>query len=400
VSDLGEVLELLHGARARYRTVRGVLRHWSSLRLSQEARERWAAEVHAAGHSAGTTYAEVMVVDQPASEPPDRHELAIRFWSDPPARLREETTNVAPQPHEHVLVRDGDRWWTYSPEWGAVSNVVTGEEVEQVMTGGGELWETLLDPSVWIPALDFELEGRGEQIGRPALRVRATGRVPRGNDPFLFRAQLAVGADEYRLLIDRERGVVLRVAALLEGEEFWVSQFDELVFDEKLGRETFVFTPPSGVEIRAPDIGVHEAVTIEEAARRASFPVFYIPELPEGRWDLHVMYAAPRELPPLEESVHLAYHRADATHHVMVTERAATEREPAWVRYARAGLQVEELEREGRLLTVYRPERRRHGIPLTVVVDRDGTALELSSANLEEEVLLRLAASMERLRAP
>ncbi len=117
--------------------------------------------------------------------------------------------------------------------------------------------------------------------------MRALLRAPRGDDPFVFRTQLAVGADEYRLLVERERGVVLRAAALLEGEEFWASEFEELVFDEELPRETFVFEPPPGVEIRGPDLGLHESVTIEEAARRVSFPVFYIPELPEGRWDLH-----------------------------------------------------------------------------------------------------------------
>jgi hypothetical protein len=95
------------------------------------------------------------------------------------------------------------------------------------------------------------------------------------------------------LLVDRERGVVLRVAALFEGEEFWVSEFEELVFDEAFPLETFVFEPPPGEEIRGPDIGMHEPMTIEEAAQRVPFPVFYVPELPEGRWDLHVMYAPP-----------------------------------------------------------------------------------------------------------
>jgi len=49
-----------------------------------------------------------------------------------------------------------------------------------------------------------------------------------------------------------------------------------------------------------------------------------------------------------------------------------------------------------RTLCVYRPERR-HGTPLTVVFEREGTAIQLNSQNLDEEVLLQLAASMERL---
>ena len=86
-------------------------------------------------------------------------------------------------------------------------------------------------------------------------------------------------------------------------------------------------------------------------------------------------------------------------HHLMVTQRPATEREPEWVAYGR-GLQVEELERDGLSVTVDRPDRRRHGMPLMVVSQREETAIQVSSANLDEEVLLRLAASMERLEVP
>jgi hypothetical protein len=39
----------------------------------------------------------------------DEHERLIRFWSEPPDRLREETETILPQRHEHVTVRDGRR---------------------------------------------------------------------------------------------------------------------------------------------------------------------------------------------------------------------------------------------------------------------------------------------------
>jgi hypothetical protein len=395
MSELGDLLELLHAARARYRTVRGVLRHRSNVRISQQAHERWEHELREAGDSVGTSYA--MVVGE---GPPWSGRTTMRSWSGSGATRRiacaRRRKTLAPERHEHVTVRDGGRWWTYSPDWGAVSNVGAGEEAERMSAGGGELWAPLLNPSVWIPALDFEVRGEAEAIGRQTLRVLAMGRELYGGDPFLFRTQLAVGADEYQLWVDRERGVVLRAAALLDGEEFWISEFEELAFDEQLPPETFVFEPPPGEEIRGPDMGMHEDVTIEEAARRASFPVFYVPELPEGRWDLDVMYVPARERPPMKESVHLAYHRVDATHHLTVAERPAEEREPDWVADGPPGVQVEVIERDGVSFTVYRPERR-HGIPLTVVFDRDETAIQLSSTNLGEEILLKLAASMERL---
>jgi hypothetical protein len=398
MSELGELLELLHGARRRYRTVRGVLRHRWNLSLSQQAHERWERSLRDA-HARGTAYAMLTAVGEgPPAEPPDRQEQVVRFWSEPPARLREEAEIVAPQRYEHVTVRDGARWWTYSPEWGAMSNVDAGEEAESMSVAGSELWQPLLDPAGWIPTLDFEPASEVRLLGRRALRVRATGREPSDGDASLFPGQLPVGADAYELVVDRERGVVLRAAALLEGEEFWVCELEELVFDEELPPETFVFEPPPGEEIRGPEIAIHEPVTIEEAARRASFAVFYVPELPEGRWDLDVMYSPARERPPMEESVHLAYHRADATHHLMITERPAKASERDRVAYGPPGLETDEVERDGVSFTIYRPERR-HAIPLTIALEREGTAVRLSSQNLDEDVLLALAASMRALPA-
>jgi hypothetical protein len=153
MSELGELLELLHGASRRYRTVRGVLRHWWRMSLLQTAHERWERAMRGAGHARGTGYARMMAMGEGASEePPDRQEQVVRFWSEPPARLREEAEIVAPQRYEHLTVRDGDRWWTYSPEWGAVSNVGAGEEAESMGVGGGELWQALLDPRSSVAA--------------------------------------------------------------------------------------------------------------------------------------------------------------------------------------------------------------------------------------------------------
>ena len=395
MSEVADLLELLHGARNRYRTVRGLVRHRSNLRRSQRAHERWAEEAREAGHGFGSVYAVAVDEVQPRAQR-DQHERLIRFWSEPPDRLREETETLLPQPHEHLTVRDGRRWWTYSPEWGAVSNVAAGKEGERMGVGGGELWTTLLDPSGMIPLLDFAVEGEAELLHRRALRVRAT---PRGRgDAFLFRTPLPVGADAYELVVGRKRGTVLRAAALLCGEAFCVSEFEELVFDEDLPPETFVFEPPPGEAIRPPDFPMHEHLTIEEAARRTSFPVFYFPELPPGRWALDVIYAPPRQRPSIHESLHLAYHRVDATHHVTVTERPATTKERHQAQYRPSGVEVEHVERGGTTFTVQSPQRR-DGRPLTVSFAREGTAIELSSNDLNEDVLLELAASMERFEA-
>lgn len=207
---------------------------------------------------------------------------------------------------------------------------------------------------------------------------------------------LAVGADEYDLLVDMERGIVLRAAALLGGEEFFTISFEELVFDPELPPDIFVFEPPPGEEIRGPDIGRHDTLTIEEAARRASFRVFYVPELPEGRWDLFVRYQPPRERPFQTDWVFLEYHRVDAIQHLSVTERPA-EGAAEWLGYVPPGVEVEELERDGRTFTIGRPHRRDDGMPLVVSFVREATAIALGSHSLDEELLLELARSMQAL---
>jgi hypothetical protein len=82
----------------------------------------------------------------------------------------------------------------------------------------------------------------------------------------------------------------------------------------------------------------------------------------------------------------------------MVTQRRADEHDPEWAAYGPPGAHAEEIERNGVSFSVYRPERQRGwGIPLTVVFAREGTSIELSSTSLDEELLLELAASIERV---
>ena len=64
----------------------------------------------------------------PGEEPPDRYEERTRFWWQPPDKLREESEAEPPR-RSHTTVLDGELWWTYSPDWGAISNVDLDEDV-------------------------------------------------------------------------------------------------------------------------------------------------------------------------------------------------------------------------------------------------------------------------------
>jgi hypothetical protein len=132
MSELGELLELLHEARHRYRTARGVMRRRHNWRLTQEAMKR----SNARSRRGGSTGQVMMFASRGGAEAqPDVHEEVIRFWVEPPDRLRHEVESSG---RSHTTVIDGDTWWMYSPEWGATSNAGLTDEETGNMSGGGD----------------------------------------------------------------------------------------------------------------------------------------------------------------------------------------------------------------------------------------------------------------------
>ena len=70
----------------------------------------------------------------------------------------------------------------------------------------------MLDPAPLLGTLRLHVEGSAEELGRQADVVQGTLRDPQP-DPGLWP-----GADQYRLLVDRQYGILLRAEALLAGE--------------------------------------------------------------------------------------------------------------------------------------------------------------------------------------
>ena len=52
------------------------------------------------------------------------------------------------------------------------------------------------------------------------------------------------GADEYEVLVDAERGVLLRCASRLAGEDFDALEVEEIHFDERFPEDTFASREP------------------------------------------------------------------------------------------------------------------------------------------------------------
>ena len=52
------------------------------------------------------------------------------------------------------------------------------------------------------------------------------------------------GADEYEVVVDAERGVLLRCASRLEGKDFDALEVEEVHFDEELTEDVFSSREP------------------------------------------------------------------------------------------------------------------------------------------------------------
>ena len=311
-------------------------------------------------------------VGGPGPPEPEEVEHLVRTWLVG-ERAREE--REGPHALPSLGVRDGDRWWQYSQEYGARSN----EGEPGVQSGIGEAALALLDPAHLLGSLRLEPAGELVAAGRPAILVRGT---PRDRENGFGLHRLGVGAEAYELVFDRERGVLLRTTSLLDGEPMSSTEVLELAFDEDFPPGLFVFELPEGETFR-PLFPHPENVTLERAAEQAPFTVLAPAEVPSD-WQLHVLYLPGAERPPQPPSVTLHYHSRDAGQQLHVAQTAADAAEPhVWLAWEEA---------DG--VRVAGPAEPYGLEPGYAQVERDGTRATLSSAELPRERIAALARSL------
>jgi outer membrane lipoprotein-sorting protein len=147
-------------------------------------------------------------------------------------------------------------WWTYSS---SLNKLITNIEPQEKSPGirvrnkrlsEGEAVPSLednikdvpiVDPTFLLAIHDLHPEENVIHAGREAVRVRSFSRKGRDYslEPFFWS-----GADEYELLVDRERGILLRYSASYGGQEYANAAVEEMIFDEPISHEVFSFTPP------------------------------------------------------------------------------------------------------------------------------------------------------------
>jgi hypothetical protein len=271
--------------------------------------------------------------------------------------------------------------WSRMPKWGAVEHDLDDEDDVGWQHG------MLIAPLALAPALEFEVGVPTTAAGRDGIRVRSLPR-PAGDDPHLFGLG-AAGADEYELVVDLERGILLRTEARLEGAPFAILEFTEVAFDESLPPELFVFTTEPGEALHSQEelaAGWEHELTLEEAAQRASFPLF----VPARVWPsarMHVNYMPSRTHPPMKEHVSIHYWDDETNRQFSLDQRAA-EQEQA------PRPELERIDLDGVEAWVWGPPPERRSLPTLVRLTRGGTHVELSSQDLDRGELLELARTL------
>jgi hypothetical protein len=112
MSELGDLLELMHGARNRFERVTCEYRTW---RHDERLDAAFRADAERAGRSILTAYGPER--DEPR---PAEHEERIRLWLERPDKARSERMGED-RPHSYG-VRVGTQWWSYDKHWGAQTN--------------------------------------------------------------------------------------------------------------------------------------------------------------------------------------------------------------------------------------------------------------------------------------
>lgn len=247
-----EVLELIGSAPQRYDTVRAALRYRGDGATMRTLRDRYLLSEAYRLESGGSP--------DPSEEvwyrEPDRpFGWRCRVWYakvSPERGVRDRLEVELPR----EVYPDGG---VYISAWdGQVSGPNTAVRAR---IGGGPReddppWLSLAQDSFWstylfdpdgiagltsfLFYLDLSVEGTTRKAGREAIRLVG---VPVEEWDY-WPEPLWWGADEYEVLVDAERGVLLRCASRLDGEDFDALEVEETRFDERFPEDVFSAPDP------------------------------------------------------------------------------------------------------------------------------------------------------------
>lgn len=284
-------------------------------------------------------------------------------------------------------VQRGDTWWRFDPRSGAMTN--KGSPSHQ--SGLGQEVQALLQPSQLLSVLRLTPTGDGKRAGHEVVRATGVAR-PRSRYPHdITLMVLGRGADSYEIEADKQRGVLLRLAACHQGGLFTAIEATELHIDEPIAPDLFVFEPPVGESVRDVSAMVRERladVSLSEAIARVPFQLL-IPERVPAGWELTINASGPSRRPPSPAHVVLHYRSRDATGKLTIGESDPETAQGTWARDT-DDWQVVDHETGPMQIKQISP-----GGPLNQLrCERQGTAVGVTSPTLDTDALIAIAATL------
>ncbi len=207
--------ELMWASRQRWRTVRATLRYWEDTAMAREAMRVMIPEAPPAGHEGAPRF----------------EETVRRVWARKPYRWRIEYEGP-----DGANAFAGDLAWSEPPH--PPPNAPRRPRAEPspdalALEAIDATVAYTFDPRILLEDLFItRVLGRTKHAERDAVRIVAVDE----NSP---NRLLGWGADDYELLVDDERGVLLRSAARIGGEEFQVTEIPDIAFDEDIPEGIF-----------------------------------------------------------------------------------------------------------------------------------------------------------------
>lgn len=247
--DTETVIELMRSAPSRYETVRAALRYRGGGAAIKATRERYlASELGRLETSGAPDYSGEN--GHPEPDGPFGWRCWVWYAGVSPVgsggRYRVELElpeEVYPGGGTHVYAWDGadtvlDRRAGSDP---------LEEDPKWLRLARDAFWTTYpFDPDgisglpFTLDELDLKVEGVTQKAGRDAIRLVGVPVEEWEHDP----EPLWWGADEYEVLVDTERGVLLRCASRMGGEDFDALEVEEIHFDERFPKDIFTTPEP------------------------------------------------------------------------------------------------------------------------------------------------------------
>jgi hypothetical protein len=239
VTVLGDFLQAVHGAHRSLRSVQGTLREWRDEHLIRSLGwDYWPDEDGENRRWTGD----------------DEFEQLTDFKLALPDRVRVET-HLPGDKANSIVVCDGSRRATWFRDWGADVQDEDRGNVSWVLGPVGRL----LDPFWLLGFLECDSPRLSTHDGQQVFVARGH---PRDALPWPFGP-----ADAHELIVDRERGTLIRLAGLCRGGEAFVHELVALEHDVTFDEESFALAVP----------GVVTGLGLREAASLAGFRLWALP---------------------------------------------------------------------------------------------------------------------------